>query len=169
MTPRRPRARAIYVFSGAVLALAALFSACADNRFGLGDECLKDEDCLSGYCSQSMCVAAPPIGITSPPDASGDTTAGEGGGGDAADASGADSPPDTTGPADAADGPPADANRPDAHEGGTDANGADAELDAPIDAPVDAASDALVDAVADATGVADADDGGSNDASDDGG
>jgi hypothetical protein len=28
---------------------------------GLGEDCLKDQDCLSGICSQLKCAAAPPL------------------------------------------------------------------------------------------------------------
>lgn len=45
---------------GAALALAAL-AACGETRRPIGDECLRDEDCLSGVCSSRLCVAAPPL------------------------------------------------------------------------------------------------------------
>lgn len=34
--------------------------ACMETRRSLGDDCLKDSDCLSGVCSQLHCAAAPP-------------------------------------------------------------------------------------------------------------
>jgi hypothetical protein len=148
MTRRRTTARAIYLFSGVLIALVATFAACADLRFGLGEECLKDPDCLSGICTGGRCTAAPPIGTVSPVDATPDTSMGEAGGEAAADATG-DTASDTSSPADAADGPPAvDANHPDAPDGATpeagsdasDASGPDAALDATPDA-ADAADD----------------------------
>lgn len=33
---------------------------CAETRRTIGEDCLKSEDCLSGICSQLVCVAAPP-------------------------------------------------------------------------------------------------------------
>jgi hypothetical protein len=153
MTRGRPTARAIYVFSGALLALGVIFSACAETRFGLGEDCLKDEDCLSGVCSGGHCAAAPPIGIPPTPDAAPDTSMPDSGGDATTTESGSDSPA----PADAADGPPAvDANRPDAHEAG----GTDAPIDALLDTAIDDGSTdvAMGDGAADAA-LTDADDG----------
>jgi hypothetical protein len=43
-----------------VCAAGALVSgACMETRRSLGEECLKDSDCLSGVCAQLVCVAAP--------------------------------------------------------------------------------------------------------------
>jgi len=36
-------------------------SACGETRLPIGDECLRDEDCLSGICSARVCVAAPTL------------------------------------------------------------------------------------------------------------
>ena len=40
----------------------ALFAlACTETRRGLGEECLKGEDCLSGLCVAQECASAPPL------------------------------------------------------------------------------------------------------------
>jgi hypothetical protein len=39
----------------------ALASACVQTQRALGEDCLKDQDCLSGICSQLQCAAAPPL------------------------------------------------------------------------------------------------------------
>lgn len=46
-------------------ALAA--TSCGETRYSLGEECLRNEDCLSGVCSARVCVAAPPTGNGSGP------------------------------------------------------------------------------------------------------
>lgn len=55
----RPWATALAVFlpffGGIVLS-----SACVETRRSLGEDCLKDDDCLSGVCSQLFCAALPP-------------------------------------------------------------------------------------------------------------
>ena len=38
-----------------------LASGCSPSQRALGEECLKDQDCLSGHCSQLQCAAQPPI------------------------------------------------------------------------------------------------------------
>jgi hypothetical protein len=37
----------------------ALLLACGETRRSIGEECLRDEDCLSGTCSAQECAAAP--------------------------------------------------------------------------------------------------------------
>jgi hypothetical protein len=76
--------------------------ACAETRRSLGEACLKNEDCLSGICSDQQCASAPPlldaeapaidaapeaaaVDAAAPPEAgeppeAGDAGAGEGGG-----------------------------------------------------------------------------------------
>ncbi|HEY5146698.1 MAG TPA: hypothetical protein VII82_08015, partial [Polyangiaceae bacterium] len=44
--------------AAAVLALAA---ACSEQRGSIGDDCLKNQDCLSGVCSELHCVVPPPL------------------------------------------------------------------------------------------------------------
>ena len=44
--------------TGALL-LMALLAACSETRRSLGEDCLKDGDCVSGTCSQLRCSAPP--------------------------------------------------------------------------------------------------------------
>jgi hypothetical protein len=44
---------------GAFCAVLLATQACAETRRANGDECLKDDDCLSGICSQLVCAPAP--------------------------------------------------------------------------------------------------------------
>jgi hypothetical protein len=73
--PEQDRARgAVLAFRAvlgfrAVLACAAgalLAGACMETRRSLGEDCLKDSDCLSGVCAQLVCAAAPPTTDTPP-------------------------------------------------------------------------------------------------------
>lgn len=43
-----------------VLAAVGLAGACAETRRSVGEDCLKSQDCLSGICSQLVCIASPP-------------------------------------------------------------------------------------------------------------
>lgn len=47
---------------------AVVLLACGETRRPIGDECLRDDDCLSGVCSARSCVSAPPLktGATGP-------------------------------------------------------------------------------------------------------
>jgi len=64
--------------AGSLIA-GVIAAACSESRFPLGSDCLKDEDCLSGICSQQRCTAAPPYldaepvatDAAAPPDAPG--------------------------------------------------------------------------------------------------
>ncbi len=131
--------------------VAGVVAACVELEGSLGSDCLKDQDCQSGVCSQTHCVAVPPLLDAEP-------------GPDAADAAGEaaqGTPPpmdgsgmtgmDATMPTDATQSKP-DAVPPDTGSvvPPTDAP-ADAieEVPAP-DAPYDAPADALDDARADA-------------------
>jgi hypothetical protein len=90
-----------------LLALAiACAAACAETRRSLGEDCLKDPDCLSGICSALHCAASPPILGNEPPpsqdagadavsDASGEGGDAAGEGGDASE--GGDGPTDGLG------------------------------------------------------------------------
>lgn len=75
-----------------VLAFGLILLACGETRRPIGDECLRDEDCLSGVCSARSCVSAPPLktGTTgSTPDEEPDISDGDGGAGPSpSDASG---------------------------------------------------------------------------------
>ncbi|MDP9151230.1 MAG: hypothetical protein M3O36_14990 [Myxococcota bacterium] len=42
-----------------LLMLVALAGACSETRRALGEDCLKNVDCLSGICSQLRCAAQP--------------------------------------------------------------------------------------------------------------
>ncbi|MGH7281691.1 MAG: hypothetical protein ACRELY_09230 [Polyangiaceae bacterium] len=70
MTSRRKNrvSRALVVFFFAAPGFFAL--ACTETRRGLGEECLKGEDCISNLCVAQICAAAPPLlqgtpGVTS--------------------------------------------------------------------------------------------------------
>jgi hypothetical protein len=105
--------------SFACCAATALAAGCAEQKRGIGEQCLKDDDCLSGICAGLQCSAAPPLLDGSP---------------GAVDAGGEAGPGDGSAPVDAnADASP----------------GQDAGFDAGIDAGVDAGSDAPEDAPAD--------------------
>src|SRR6185295_13230863 len=58
-TPR-PTADMFRVAFGLVAAVAVLV-ACGETRRPIGDECLRDEDCLSGVCAARVCSAAPSL------------------------------------------------------------------------------------------------------------
>ena len=40
-----------------------VLAACGETRRPIGDECLRNEDCLSGVCSARSCVPAPPLKV----------------------------------------------------------------------------------------------------------
>jgi hypothetical protein len=100
----------------AALAIAlGLVGACSEMRRTNGEECLKNDDCLSGVCSALVCVAVPPVLDGSAPDRSAPR---DGSAADVVDA------------VDAADGGAADA-------GGDAPVDASGEAAAPADAAVD--------------------------------
>jgi hypothetical protein len=73
MKPAKPRQpRLIRASAALFLAPFAFAFACGETRKGPGEECLRSDDCLSGFCSARTCVAAPPTGTPpqAPPDAS---------------------------------------------------------------------------------------------------
>lgn len=47
-----------------VPASLAVLVACGETRRPIGDECLRDEDCLSGVCASRVCASAPPLVAT---------------------------------------------------------------------------------------------------------
>ncbi len=54
-----------------VLSCVAVVLACGETRRPIGDECLRDDDCLSGACANRTCVSAPTLvtgAAGSPPD-----------------------------------------------------------------------------------------------------
>src|SRR5205809_613976 len=98
----RSRLRGISTFVAVIAALGVLFGACIDTRRSNGEDCLKDDDCLSGICSVLKCVGNPPLLDGSA--GSGDT----GGGGDSSPdtaAEGGDSSTTDSGDSGDADGP----------------------------------------------------------------
>jgi len=53
----RRRALALFFF-----VLPGLFAlACTETRRGLGEQCLKSEDCISNLCVAQVCASAPPV------------------------------------------------------------------------------------------------------------
>lgn len=155
------RAARLFATLGAPAAVLGLAVACAERRGSIGDDCLEDQDCLSGVCSGLRCVAAPPVlgsesGETGSPvaeagEASSDALAeatGDDGSSDApADSSGDVAPSDAPADAGAADSA-ADAEGP--RDSASDSTAPDATPDA--GARSDAAADAAADAPADARG-----------------
>ncbi len=64
-------ARAAIVVVLAIAATVGAAIACGETRRPIGDECLRSEDCLSGYCASRLCVSAPTLvsgGSGPPPD-----------------------------------------------------------------------------------------------------
>lgn len=48
-----------------IAVVSASASACGETRRPIGDECLRNDDCLSGFCSARSCVSAPPLKVGS--------------------------------------------------------------------------------------------------------
>jgi hypothetical protein len=128
---------------------AILIAACSEGRGSLGDDCMKDQDCLSGVCTALRCVAAPSVldGGLPPTEASTIPEAAADGAQSQRDVMAA---PDgeTSEGASAADSV-AQADAPDAdHDAAGDAtldDAADGEPDGSIPADTGAAADAPVD------------------------
>lgn len=57
----RARAAALVAVGLALLHLAVL--GCGETRQPIGEECLRDEDCLSNVCSARTCVPAPQLTV----------------------------------------------------------------------------------------------------------
>jgi hypothetical protein len=93
VSPARTRAHALS-FVVPLLVVLGLFGGCAELKRPNGEACLKDQDCLTGSCSQLVCVAAPSL-IDA--EATGPGTATDDGGGEAGSDSGggADAPAET--------------------------------------------------------------------------
>jgi hypothetical protein len=62
---RRAFAAAASIACG--IAALVITLSCSETRRGPGEDCLKDDDCLSGICSQQHCAAAPPLLDGEPP------------------------------------------------------------------------------------------------------
>jgi hypothetical protein len=59
------------VFASSLGLALGLVLACGETRRPIGDECLRDDDCLSSTCSNRTCVSAPTLvtgAAGSPPD-----------------------------------------------------------------------------------------------------
>jgi hypothetical protein len=98
-----------------VLCAMGASAGCQLTSRALGEDCLKDQDCLSGICSQLKCAAAPPYLTTIPQGA-----------------------PDTGAPQDSGAPPPPDTGAPEADTGA--GNMPDSANDSAGDAPQDAPS-----------------------------
>jgi hypothetical protein len=140
-----------------VPALAVVSASCTDSRSALGEQCLKDQDCLSGICADQLCASASPLLDGSPsaiapaqdapagtstdssqsadsPESAADAPEDQGSAGDVAPPSDGDAAADVR---DAAAQPPADV-------------GADVPLEAKAQGAPEAAVEAAVDGPADA-------------------
>jgi hypothetical protein len=56
----RSKARSV-TLAAVVVAAVAVAAACSLSSRAVGEACIKDQDCLSGFCVQSQCQAAPPL------------------------------------------------------------------------------------------------------------
>lgn len=57
-----PSARKLGTFFFALLGSGVLaIGGCSETRKGLGETCLKDGDCVSNFCSATVCIAEPPV------------------------------------------------------------------------------------------------------------
>jgi hypothetical protein len=45
------------------LGVVGMLASCGETRRPIGEECLRDDDCLSGVCSARSCVSAPPLKV----------------------------------------------------------------------------------------------------------
>lgn len=55
----RSNVRAASIFVLIVAASGVVFGACTETRRNLGEECIKDEDCLAGQCVTGICTGSP--------------------------------------------------------------------------------------------------------------
>jgi hypothetical protein len=138
---RRVRARLIKGFA-AIGVAAGVVVACVELKGQLGSDCLKNQDCQSGVCSQLKCAEAPPLfEFEAGPDAAPD--AADGG---TPETDGPVSTPDGTAASDApADGTVVEPDGSEAADAAMDAVDETPGADAPADAPIDAAADARLD------------------------
>ena len=47
--------------TAAVALIALIGSACAELRRGVGDDCLKNDDCVTNVCASQKCATSPPV------------------------------------------------------------------------------------------------------------
>ena len=61
--------RALFIASMLASAACGAIAACGESRRPIGEECLRNEDCLSNYCAGRSCVSAPALvtGASDPP------------------------------------------------------------------------------------------------------
>jgi hypothetical protein len=59
---RRSQKRSPLVGPIALLVGFTAIIACGETRHAPGEACLRGDDCLSGFCTDRICVAAPPLG-----------------------------------------------------------------------------------------------------------
>jgi hypothetical protein len=130
---------------GVVATVLALGSACTELRGSIGEDCLKDQDCLSGVCSELHCAPQPPLldaAFAPTIDAGVDATldAGARDGSVVAPADGGTPPPPEDAPAEVREAAPdvGTAGPSDASEDVVDGGHSDAPTDGPNDAIADA-------------------------------
>jgi len=58
-----------FAFAIACALASIVLLACGETRRSLGEECIRDDDCLSGVCASRSCVSAPSLvtGASNPP------------------------------------------------------------------------------------------------------
>lgn len=141
---RRLQTRAVIAFVATVASVGAAVGACTSYLRSNGEECIKDLDCLSGYCLAQVCGTPGPI-LNGSSYGDGGTSSGED--------SGSTGTPET--------GTGADTSTP---------TGGDSAADAPS-SPIDASGDELGEAAfpSDADDVVDLDASNRSDGSDDSG
>jgi hypothetical protein len=125
-----PHARTLVRVLALPLVAVGLAAACTEAGRGLGETCLKNQDCQSNLCVDAVCVGSYPL-----LDAEVDAEAGPPVGDGSSDGGDATTPADASHPPDASDA---------AKEASPEASLGDAASDSPVGdgPPVDAASDA---------------------------
>src|SRR5262245_20948317 len=97
----RSRFRAASCFLTVILAVGALFGACTEGKRGIGDECIRNDDCVSDTCVARRCTAPPPFTDAAQPQGDGAVgTDSSGEAGDSGDSGGGDGSSDGSGDAD---------------------------------------------------------------------
>jgi hypothetical protein len=68
--PTRGGLRLVSIVSASAAIVGTfVMGACGESRRPIGEECLRDSDCLSGVCAARACVSAPTLvtGASNPP------------------------------------------------------------------------------------------------------
>ncbi|HEX3772028.1 MAG TPA: hypothetical protein VHV30_14230 [Polyangiaceae bacterium] len=143
---KRAVARGIAWVAPVILGLA-LASACQELGGSIGDDCLKDQDCQSGVCSELHCAAQAPLldaAYVPPGDATLDAPleSGAEGGADAP----ATMPEGSTSSSDDGTAPDGQGEPPDTGSGEAGDAGPDVVDEGHPDAPTDGPTDAIADA-----------------------